>query len=269
VDPLNSGFKWYHPEISRVTEYHRVGGHEWTITGHDMQVLTCTVPHGETFTTEVGSFMFMHPDMETEVELTCCSKAGGGCSRILGGESCVKVNLINEGVSEGGYVGVTPNFPAKIIPIQFGQDIKAGSSLIGKGGVFMSQLGDVDVGYNVDCNFLRCCCGGLGACRQKLSGDGLAFLAAGGTIVEKELGPDEIIFVDGGSIVAHEDTVKLGLAPSGAFCMCCLGGEGCFFTKLMGPGKVWLQSMSFERFRSQIQVTVTEDMDRDGADKSE
>ena len=113
-DPLKTNFIWYVPplasEVSKTT-----GGQEWCVSGHDMQVLSMTVPPGETIVTEVGSFMYMHPGMETQVECTLCSmqKCGEGWNRVCGGESCVKVLLLNE-TGEQGYVGLTPNFPAKV-----------------------------------------------------------------------------------------------------------------------------------------------------------
>ena len=116
-DPLQTGFLWYVPPLAS-EQNKSTGGHKWNIVGHDMQVLTMTVPGGETIITEVGTFMYMSPFMETSVELTLCSRAGcvGGWNRIFGGESCVKVILRND-TGEEGYVGLTPNFPAKIIPV--------------------------------------------------------------------------------------------------------------------------------------------------------
>lgn len=114
--------------------------------GHDMQVLTTTVPPGTTVTTEVGSFFFGSAGIQTTVELTCCGAAGcaTGWARICGGESCVKVLLTNAAATEG-FVGLTPHFPAKIVPLQFGKHVKEGHALIAQGGVYMAQLGDVDV----------------------------------------------------------------------------------------------------------------------------
>jgi uncharacterized protein (AIM24 family) len=180
VDPLNSGFKWYKPPSS-LDKTHTTSGHQWTITGHDMQILTTTVPPGVSIQTEVGSFLFMHPDMTTEVELTCCSKAGGGCSRICSGESCVKVFLRND-TTRDGYVGLTPNYPAKIIPIKFGVNADSNSSIIAQAGSYMTQIGDVNVGYDMDCSPKICCCAGFGLCRQNLSGpdNSIVFLSAGG-----------------------------------------------------------------------------------------
>ena len=117
ADPLNSGFLWYKPPMAAKPEKHATSGNQWAIAGHDMQVLAVTLPEGESVVTEVGTFMFGSPDIKTKVELTLWGRGfAEGCNRICGGESCVKVVLENEG-SEG-YVGITPNFPAKIIPIQ-------------------------------------------------------------------------------------------------------------------------------------------------------
>jgi hypothetical protein len=124
IDPMGSGFSWYIPPMAKTME-HLTGGHEWMIAGHDMQVLTSTVPPGGEVITETGSFMFGSSGIKTSVELTCClgTKAGcaEGCQRNLGGESCVKVMLLNES-SDEGFVGITPNFPAKILPIKVSRE---------------------------------------------------------------------------------------------------------------------------------------------------
>lgn len=260
-DPLKTDFLWYKPplasEISKTT-----GGQEWMVSGHDMQVLTMTVPPGETIVTEAGTFMYMHPGMETEVELTLCSP--GGCSegwnRICAGESCVKVFLVNN-MPDRGYVGLTPNFPAKIIPIKFGSHVTTESSMIAKGGAYMSQLGDVDLSCDLNCGLATLCGAGIGCCRQRISGpDGtVAFLNAGGTIVYKRLEPGETVTIDTGSVVGFEDTATLGMAFNGKIGTCCFGGEGCFSTTLTGPGRVYLQSMSSERFRAAVTQTITEE----------
>jgi hypothetical protein len=101
VDPMGSGFIWYTPPLASPTKMHeKHGNREWTIAGHDMQVLTMTLPPNETVVTEVGSFMFGSADLQTNVELTCCS-GGEGCQRICGGESCVKLILVNNGPNPG------------------------------------------------------------------------------------------------------------------------------------------------------------------------
>ena len=259
TDPLNTGFKWIIPTHSSDTEY-KNAGISWTISGHNMQVLSMTVPPGCRLMTEPGTFMFMHPHMDTGVDCTLCSNGFGGCARICGGESCIKVILGNRTHYET-YAGVTPNFPAKIVPIRFdGSDIMKGNGIIAKPGAIMSEIGDIDVGCNSDCNCFTGCCSGLGFCRQSIRGkhDGIAFLAAGGTIVLRVLAPKEKFIVDANSIVAFEDSVSLGITPTGSCGMCCFGGEGCFYATLEGPGKVWIQSMSFEKFQDEVRAVTVE-----------
>lgn len=100
IDPFKTGFYWYKPPLAD-DKQHSTAGHNWTISGHDMQVWTSTVPAGEQVICEVGSFLYMAPFMTTQVELTGCGNEG--CSRMCGGESCVKVLLIN-GSNQEGYV---------------------------------------------------------------------------------------------------------------------------------------------------------------------
>ena len=148
-------------------------------------------------------------------------------------------------------MGLTPNFPAKIVPIEFGKHIDVHHALYAQNGSYMASLGDgIQVGCDYDNNCIICCCAGFGCCRQRITGtqDDIAFIAAGGTLVYRKLEPDEVVVVDTRSIVAIEESVKLGIVFNGNFCTCCCGGEGCFSTTLTGPGKVFLQvciSLSF------------------------
>ena len=144
----------------------------------------------------------------------------------------------------------------------------------------MTHLGNVQVGCDLDCSLVTCCCAGFGPCRQKISGasDDIVFLAAGGTLIYRKLEPNEQVIVDTRSVVAIEESVQLGITPNGQFCTCCCGGEGCFSTTLTGPGKVFLQvcllnlsllclhlllttlkSMCFTKFQEAVQVTIIDD----------
>jgi len=133
----------------------------------------------------------------------------------------------------------------------------------------MTELGDVDVGCDLDLSVRTCCCAGLGLCRQKITAsDGsVAFLAAGGTIVYRSLKEGETITVDTKSVVAYEESVELGITPNGQLCTCLFGGEGCFSTTLTGPGRVYMQSYGFSKFAAAVQQTVMED--RGGTDISQ
>lgn len=132
------------------------------------------------------------------------------------------------------------------LQIKFGTHVKSGTKLIAQPGAYMSELGDINVGCDLDCGLTTCCCAGLGCCRQKITGsdDSIAFLAAGGTIVYRHLQERETITVDTSSLLAFEETVKMGLISNGRICCsltCCCGGEGIFSTTLTGPGRVYLQ----------------------------
>lgn len=116
IDPMGTGFVWYTPPLANsVTANLSEKKHdncEWNIAGHDMQILTMTVAPNERIVTEVGSFMFGSSGIDMNTELTCCTSAataseggnGGcseGCQRICGGESCVKLLLVNKGPNPG------------------------------------------------------------------------------------------------------------------------------------------------------------------------
>lgn len=115
VDPLGSGFVWYTPPLASPTKDHEMHcNRDWNIAGHDMQVLTMTLPPNESVITEVGSFMFGSADIQTNVELTCFS--GEECfQRVCGGESCVKLIMTNSGPNPGVIICLH-NANAPIVP---------------------------------------------------------------------------------------------------------------------------------------------------------
>jgi uncharacterized protein (AIM24 family) len=220
-------------------------GASYTITGPDCQILNVTLKTGESVATEPGSMMYMSSDIKSSV-------ACGSCSRLCVGEAICKSIYTNQG-SADGFVALTPNFPAKIIPVDL-STIKG--KLIAKSGAYMSSLGDVKTVANFDCNPLTCCFGGLGCARQEISGSGTAFLAAGGTILKKDLQANETIIVDHASVVGYEDSAIFGIKRAGGCCMCLCGGEGMFVNTLKGPGAVYMQSMSFEKYRQAVAPPV-------------
>jgi uncharacterized protein (AIM24 family) len=197
---------------------------------------------GEKLTCEPGSMMFMSPGVKATTEC-------GTCSRMCAGEALCKVIYENSAGADG-YISVTPNFPAKVIPIHL-PDFS--NKIVTKKGAYMSSVGESAVDADFDCNPLSGCFGGLGCIRQQVTGSGTAFLAAGGTVVIKELGPEETIVIDFDSVVGFEHTTKLGVRLAGGPITCCFGGEGCMVNTLQGPGKVILQSMSFGKFKAAVQ----------------
>jgi len=153
----------------------------------------------------------------------------------------------NEGDAPG-YIGMTPNFPAKVVPVILAQGQKMRSKPQG----YMAEIGDIDLGMELDCCSLTGCCGGIGVVQQSLTGASpglnVAMLAAGGTVMEKNLGPEEKIIVDMKSLVAWDDTVTMDLQLAGGLTTICCAGEGVFVNVMTGPGRVIIQSMSFDKF---------------------
>ena len=186
--------------------------------------------------------LFMSSDIKADTSCMGC------CNRVMTGEACLNVTYENNG-NDPGYLGLTPNFPAKIIPINLSEHQ---NTIYAKKGAYMVNIGEVDVECDMDCNCLTCCFAGLGCIRQRMVGTGTTFIAAGGTILQKELVDGEMMVVDNTSIVAYEQSVTLGVRFAGSPLMCCLGGEGMFKATLTGPGHIYIQSMSFDKYCSSV-----------------
>jgi uncharacterized protein (AIM24 family) len=228
------------------------GAPKTQVTGADSQVLTIMLNPGEEIQTEPGAMMHMSDGVQPDLGCApnCCTR----CCCL--GESCWIAHYKNEGAP--GYIGLTPNFPAKVISY----DVSEGPMILKKHG-YMAQLGGVELDKDVDCFSLTCCCGALGCCRQKISlpagtSSGMAFINAGGTVLEKTLAEGEEVLIDHNSIVGFQETVKYDLVTVGNLLMCCAGGEGCFQAKMTGPGKVYMQSMSFEKFVNSLSGSKNE-----------
>ena len=231
-------------------------------SGANSQILNVNLKPGSCVMAEPGAMMYKSPDVKSTVEC-------GSCQRCCVGETLCKGIHTNEGASEGfvvifmtfivsfenlffwchRFIGLTPDFPAKVVPVDLGQH---GGKIITKGGAWMANIGDVRVSVDCDCNCCTCCCGGMGMVRQANIGTGTVFLAAGGTVLTRRLGEGEAIICDTSSLVGYEDGVKISIKRAGGCCTMCCGGEGLFNTKVKGPGLVIVQSMSFEKYKAAL-----------------
>ncbi|KAJ1624672.1 tryptophan RNA-binding attenuator protein-like domain-containing protein [Pavlovales sp. CCMP2436] len=191
--------------------------------------------------------MMMEPGMKGSVSFA------NWFGRCCGGERCCMDEYVNDEPERPQMLGLTPNVPAKVIPLQMRQ----GDLVRCKKGAFFASTGTVEIGYKYDCNPARCCCSGQGCVQQTVSGEGVGFLSAMGTIMTKKLAEGEVLVVDTNSLVAWDDTAELGIRRVGGCCTCCCGGEGMFNSTVTGPGTVYFQSMSFERFKASLAVQVT------------
>ncbi len=208
--------------------------------GPDCQILAVQLKPGEQIESEPGAMMFMSPGIKSSVEF-------GRCSRICTGETLCKTVYTNKG-NATGYLGITPNFPAKVVPV----DLSQFKRIFTRKGSYFSSVGDVEVSANCDFSCFRSALGGLGCIRQEAKGTGTVFLGAGGTVVSKILADGETFVVDEDSVVGYQDTVDVNIRLAGWCCTCCLGGEGMFLTTMTGPGLIVLQSMPFEKFKAAV-----------------
>mmetsp|Transcript_6498 Transcript_6498/g.13870 ORF Transcript_6498/g.13870 Transcript_6498/m.13870 type:complete len:265 (+) Transcript_6498:50-844(+) len=214
----------------------------YTIQGDTMQILTIPVAPGASIQAEPGTMAFGSKDMKQTVKL-------GGFGRLMSGEGLVKACWKNKG-SEMGYIGLTPNIPATIIPVNLDAE---GGSIKCKRDAFMAAL-NPDTKLSISMlnsnSCAACCCSGMDVFMQDIRGSGMVFIQGHGTIMEKELASGEEIVVDTNSVVAVASGVSVDVVRSGGCATMCCSGESIFNTTLRGPGRIILASMPLEKLRA-------------------
>jgi len=145
--------------------------------------------------------------------------------------------------------GLTPSFPAKIVPI----DLSVYDGMVINNGAFLAAFGTdwtVDIKMVGSCGV--CCFGGQGLFMSTLHGSGMVFLSAGGTVMTRTLAAGEEIVVDHHSVLAFEKTVQLGIRRTGGCMVCCCAGQGLFNAVLTGPGFVMVHTMSLVKLKKAV-----------------
>lgn len=216
---------------------------KYEFVGHRYTVLNVRLAPGESFSSETGALMHMSDN----VRMTAAFRGFSGVAHnVLSGEDIARVRYINHGRTNG-YVGLSPNQPMSIIiPIDISQQ---GGSINAKRGAYIAGPESISAKARIlpTRSCAACCCGGMPPLIQAVSGAGIGFIAAGGTVLKKTLGPGEEILVDTESVVAFSNGMKYNVRQTGSFVTCCCGGEGCFNTVLEGPGDVYIQSLSYQK----------------------
>jgi len=182
--------------------------------------------------------------------------------RLAGGGSIFEVIYTNTSGREG-YIAMTPDYPGVIVPIdlRISQRIIAlrDSYLCGTNGGFGGD-GDpfptISAGFNPAQSVGAFFCSGFDFIVQTIENGRWAFLMAMGTVVKKTLLPGESILVDGDSLLCFEPTITVDIRRVGNFAAMCCGGEGLFNTELTGPGTIWMQSLSIDKVKSPVGVTL-------------
>jgi uncharacterized protein (TIGR00266 family) len=227
---------------------------DYELIGDDMQMVVVTLDPGEAVLAEAGAMCYMSSGIEMDTRMDAHGDSGFFGSlfkagkRLLTGESFFITVFSNHGAGREEVAFAAP-YPGKIIPFnltEFGGEI-----LCQKDSYLCSARGvQVSIAFTkrLGAGFF----GGEGFILQRLLGDGLAFIHAGGTILPIDLAAGQTLRVDTGCLVAFQPSVQYDIQYVGGIKTALFGGEGLFFAKMTGPGRVWVQTLPFSRLADRI-----------------
>ncbi|MEJ6005641.1 TIGR00266 family protein [Paucibacter sp. AS339] len=229
---------------------------DYEIKGAEMQFVEVELDPGEAAIGEAGSMMFMDTDIQMDTVFGDGAQQQGGFfgklmgagKRLVTGESLFTTIYTNQGSGKRRVAFAAP-YPGKILPMDLRQ---LGGTLICQKDAFLCAARGVSLGIAVQQKLSTGFFGGEGFIMQKLDGDGLAFVHAGGTVVRRTLQAGQTLLVDTGCVVAYTPSVSFEIQYVGKIKTALFGGEGLFLAKLTGPGELWLQSLPFSRLASRI-----------------
>jgi uncharacterized protein (TIGR00266 family) len=230
---------------------------DFKIVGEDLQFVEVELDPGESVIAEAGVMMYMTQGIEMETIFGDGSQGQqsgimgallGAGKRLLTGESLFMTVFTAKGGRKERVAFAAP-YPGRIIPVDLA---KAGGELICQKDSFLCAAKGVSIGIAFQKRIGVGLFGGEGFIMQRLSGDGLCFVHAGGMLTGLDLAPGESLRVDTGCLVALQPSVVYDIQFVGKIKTALFGGEGIFFASLTGPGKVWLQSLPFSRLADRI-----------------
>ncbi len=223
----------------------------YSIIGNDLQAIELTLNPGMSVRSEAGMMLYAEDEiiMKTNAE-------GGllkGVKRMITGESFFITTFTNQSTTPGK-IGFAAPYPGTVMPV----------NLADFGGVYYCQrdsflcaTGNVDIDIAFTKKLRAGMFGGEGFILQKLSGDGLAFVHIGGTLITKELNAGETLRVDTGCLAGFTEGVQYDIQFVGGIANSLFGGEGLFYAHLTGPGRVYLQSLPFSRIAERLQAAAS------------
>ena len=229
---------------------------DYEIKGAEMQFVEVQLDPGEAAVGEAGSMFYMEAGIVMDTVFGDGSNAAGGLfdkllsagKRLVTGESLFTTVYVNQGPRKAKVAFAAP-FPGKIIPMDLRQ---LGGTLICQKEAFLCAARGVSLGIAFQRKLGAGFFGGEGFVMQRLDGEGLAFVHAGGTILRRDLQPGETLRIDTGCIVAYTPSVDFDIQYVGKVKTALFGGEGLFLATLTGPGTAWLQSLPFSRLASRV-----------------
>ena len=230
---------------------------DYELFGDDMQIVEVELDPGEVVIAEAGAMNYMDDGITFETKMGDGSNANEGGimsmlknvgKRMLTGESLFMTHFTNRAPAGKKRVAFAAPFPGRIIPMDMAA--RGGELVCQKDSFLCAALGtQIDIAFQrkLGAGFF----GGEGFILQRLRGDGMAFVHAGGTIVEKQL-DGETLRVDTGCLVAFTPGIQYDIERAGNLKSMFFGGEGFFLATLRGTGTVWLQSLPFSRLADRV-----------------
>jgi uncharacterized protein (TIGR00266 family) len=229
---------------------------DYKILGDDMQFVEVELDPGESAVAEAGAMMYMQDGIAMSTSLDPGGSSSGlgrllkGAKRALAGDSFFITTFTNESAGrQRRDVAFAAPFPGKIFPVDLRQ---WGGRVIAQKDAFLCAAFGIEVSIAFNRRIGAGFFGGEGFILQRLDGDGLAFLHASGTLAETKLAQGETLRVDTGCLVALEESVDYDIQMVPGIKTALFGGEGLFFAKLTGPGRVVLQTLPFSRLADRI-----------------
>ena len=224
---------------------------DFDILGGDIQIVEVELDPGETVIAEAGAMLYMEEGIRFDTRLGDGSEAGQSFlgkliqagTRVLTGESIFMTHFTNDGAYKAK-IGFSAPYPGTIIPIDLSK-AQRNELIVQKDGFLCAAKG-TQLAITLNKRIGSGLVGGEGFILQRISGDGMAFVHAGGTLIERELN-NETLRIDTGCIVAYESSLDFDIISSGGLRSMIFGGEGIFLATISGTGKVWLQSMPIRK----------------------
>lgn len=234
---------------------------DYTIHGQEMQFVEIELDPGESAVAEAGAMMHKDPAIQMDTVFGDGAEKPSGFlgalvgagKRLITGESLFTTVFSHAGASGKAKVAFAAPYPGTILALSLAE---LGGRLICQKDSFLAAARGVSIGIHFQRKVMTGLFGGEGFIMQKLEGDGLVFVHAGGALLRRELNAGESWHVDTGCVVAFTDGVDFDLVRAGSVKSMIFGGEGVFFANLTGPGTVWVQSLPLSRFAGRLHAAM-------------
>jgi len=230
---------------------------DFEIKGQELQFVEIELDPGESAVAEAGAMVWKDAAIGmASVFGDGSGQSGGGFmgallgagKRLITGESLFTTVFTHQGSGKARVAFAAP-VPGAILPVKLDS---VGGTLICQKDAFLAAARGVSIGIHFQQRIMTGLFGGEGFIMQKLEGDGWVFVQMGGTVIERELAPGEELHVDTGCVAAFTRGIEFDVTRVGGIKSMMFGGEGVFFARLRGPGKVWIQSLPFSRLAGRM-----------------